>query len=67
MALVGSVSAGATPVGGLLGGALASVTTPALVMFGGSVGFAVIAAFVLAVPELRRLPRLADVETLAVE
>jgi MFS family permease len=67
MALVGSVSAGATPVGGLLGGALASVTTPALVMFGGSVGFAVIAAFVLAVPELRRLPRVADVETLAVE
>jgi MFS family permease len=67
MALVGSVSAGATPVGGLLGGALASVTTPALVMFGGSVGFAFIAAFVLAVPELRRLPRVADVETLAVE
>lgn len=67
MALVGSVSAGATPVGGLLGGALASVTTPALVMFGGSVGFAVIAAFVLAVPELRRLPRVVDVETLAVE
>ena len=67
MALVGWVSAGATPVGGLLGGALASVTTPALVMFGGSVGFAFIAAFVLAVPELRRLPRVADVETLAVE
>ena len=67
MALAGSISAGATPVGGLLGGTLAAVTSPALVMFGGSIGFAFIAAFVLAVPELRRLPRVADVETLAVE
>ena len=63
-ALLGSVSAGATPFGGLLGGALATVTSPTLVMFGGAVGFAFIAAWVLAVPELRTLPRIAEIETL---
>lgn len=67
MALVGSVSAGSTPVGGLLGGALATVTSPGLVMLGGAVGFAFIAAFVLAIPDLRRLPPIGEVETLAVE
>ena len=35
--------------------------------FGGTVDIAFIAAFVLPVPELRRLPRAADVETPVVE
>jgi MFS family permease len=67
MALVGSVSAGAAPVGSLLGGTIAAATSPTLVMYGGAVGFAVVAVWVLAVPELRGLPRVADIETLTVE
>lgn len=47
--------------------ALAAVTAPTLVMSGGSVGFAFVAAFVLVVLELRGVPRVADAETLAVE
>jgi MFS family permease len=64
MALVGSVSAGATPFGGLLGGSLAALTSPGLVMFAGAVGFAFVALWVFAVPDLRRLPRIGEVETL---
>jgi MFS family permease len=64
MALVGSASAGATPFGGLLGGSLAAATSPGLVMFAGAVGFAFVALWVFAVPDLRRLPRIGEIETL---
>jgi MFS family permease len=64
MVLVGSVSAGATPFGGLLGGSLAAVTSPGLVMLTGAVGFAFVALWVFAVPDLRRLPHIGEIETL---
>jgi hypothetical protein len=47
-----------------IGGVLAAVTSPMLVMYGGAVDFVPIAAPVLAVPELRRLPRIDETETL---
>ncbi|WP_267641636.1 MFS transporter [Haloarchaeobius amylolyticus] len=65
MAVTGSASAVATPFGALAGGALAAAFGPAMVMSMAGGGFLFLAAYVAAVPSLRRMPAVGDVETLA--
>ena len=65
MGVVGSVSAFATPFGALAGGAVAAATGPTVVMYAGGVGLLFLAAYNLAVPSIRRLPAVSDVETLS--
>lgn len=65
--LLGSASTAVTPVGALVGGAVASATATSVVLWGVGVGFAVLGLYVLAVPDLRRLPRVDEVSTLAAE
>lgn len=56
-----------TPVGALVGGALADATSPGLVLYGNAVATALFALYVLAVPSLRRIPRVGSVSTLSAE
>ncbi|MFC6952494.1 MFS transporter [Halorubellus litoreus] len=65
MGVVGSVSAFATPFGALAGGAVAAAYGPTVVMYAGGVGLLFLAAYNLAVPSIRRLPAVGDVETLS--
>ncbi|MFC4358363.1 MFS transporter [Halobium salinum] len=65
--VLGSASAAMTPVGALVGGAVAAATSTSVVLWGGAVGFAVYGLYVLTVPSLRRLPRVDAVSTLAAE
>lgn len=64
--LLGSASQAAVPVGALLGGALASVLGPAVVMAGGGVSVLLLAGYWFARPQLRTMAPVSDVETLAV-
>jgi MFS family permease len=65
MGVVGSVSAIATPFGALVGGAVAAASGPTVVMYAGGVGLLFLAAYNFAIPSIRRLPAVADVETLS--
>jgi MFS family permease len=65
MGVVGSASAVATPFGALAGGAIAAAYDPTVVMYAGGVGLLFLAAYNLAVPSIRRLPAVGEVETLS--
>jgi MFS family permease len=67
MSVIMSGASAMTPVGALIGGALADATTPALVLYGNAVATALFALYVFAVPSLRRIPRVGAVSTLAAE
>jgi MFS family permease len=56
-----------TPVGALVGGALADATAPGLVLYGNAAATALFALYVFAVPSLRRIPRVGSVSTLSAE
>ncbi len=56
-----------TPVGALVGGAVADATSPGLVLYGNAVATALFALYVFAVPSLRRIPRVGSVSTLSAE
>lgn len=64
-AVLGSASSMATPVGALAGGALAATYGPETLMYAVGGGLAFLALYILAVPSLRRMPAVGDVETLA--
>jgi MFS family permease len=66
-AVLSSASAGMTPIGALVGGSLASTSSPTLVLWFAGGSFAVLAVYLLAVPSLRRLPRVDAVSTLTTE
>ncbi|NHN46013.1 MFS transporter [Halostella sp. JP-L12] len=59
--VLGSASMVATPVGALVGGALAGVVGPAPVVGAGGAFMAALAAYWVAVPSLRRLPAVDEV------
>ncbi|WP_439028278.1 MFS transporter [Haloarchaeobius sp. DT45] len=65
MAVAGSLSAVATPFGALAGGALAATFGPATAMALTGCGFLFLASYWLAIPALRRLPAVGEVETLS--
>ncbi|MFB6134106.1 MAG: MFS transporter [Halanaeroarchaeum sp.] len=65
MALLGSMSTAAMPIGSLFGGAVGDVLGPLSVMYLGGVGFLWIVAYVLFVPALRDLPAATAVEGLS--
>jgi MFS family permease len=67
MSVIMSGATAMTPVGALVGGALADATSPGLVLYGNAVATALFALYVFAVPSLRRLPRVGAVSTLAAE
>lgn len=66
-AVMGSVSSAATPVGALLGGAAADAFGVTTVLYVVAAGLLGLAAYLTSIRQFRRLPRIADVETLAVE
>lgn len=66
-AVLGSASAATTPVGALAGGVVAEATSATLVLWAAGVSFALLAAYVFAVPSLRKLPAVKEVSTLAAE
>ena len=66
-AVMASASAGATPLGALVGGTAASALSTPVVVAATGVSFAVLAAYWFVSPRLRRLPRVGRVETLVVE
>ncbi|WP_254543003.1 MFS transporter [Halomarina pelagica] len=66
-AVITSVAAGATPFGALLGGAAADALSASAVMAATGVSFALLAAYWLLSPRLRRLPRVDAVETVALD
>jgi len=66
-AVMGSMSAAATPVGALLGGAAADAVGVTVVLYVAAAGLVGLACFLASIPQFRRLPRIADVETLAAE
>lgn len=61
-----SINVSMTPLGALLGGVAAESLGAATVVAGGGLGMLFIAAYALAVPALRRLPAVSEVETLTV-
>ncbi|ELZ04943.1 MFS transporter [Natrialba asiatica] len=63
-AVLGSASAAMTPVGALVGGAVAGATSATLVLWAAGASFALLALYVFAVPSLRRLPEISEVSTL---
>lgn len=63
--LVISFGAAAVPVGSLLGGTLAEVFGAATVVFAGGIGFLGLAVYWLVHPDLRTLPRIAEIEPAA--
>lgn len=63
-ALLGSASVAVMPVGSLAGGLLGETVGVWTTMALGAVGLASVAAYILAVPSLRRLPPVAEVTTL---
>ena len=63
-ALLGSASEAVMPVGSLAGGLLGETVGVWTTMALGAVGLASVAAYILAVPSLRRLPPVAEVTTL---
>jgi MFS family permease len=67
MSVIMSGASAMTPIGALIGGALADATTPALVLYGNAVATALFACYVFAVPSLRHIPRVGAVSTLAAE
>jgi MFS family permease len=67
MSVIMSGATAMTPIGALVGGAVADATSPGLVLYGNAVATALFAAYVLAVPSLRRLPRVGSVSTLSAE
>jgi MFS family permease len=64
LGLVVSTTSLAMPVGSLVGGAAAVATSPTTVLLLAGVTFAVCALYVLAVPSLRRLPRVDRIDPL---
>lgn len=64
-AVLGSVSTVVIPFGALAGGAAASVVGPAPVLFVAGGGFLFLAAYVFAIPTLRRLPTISSMGTLS--
>lgn len=67
MSVIMSGASAMTPIGALVGGALADATSPALVLYGNAVATALFALYVFAVPSLRRIPRVGAVSTLSAE
>jgi len=67
MSVIMSGATAMTPIGALVGGAVADATSPGLVLYGNAVATALFAAYVFAVPSLRRLPRVGSVSTLSAE
>jgi hypothetical protein len=65
-AVLGSASSFATPFGALAGGAVAATIGPTPVLYGAGGGFLFLAAYVFAIPVLRSLPAIGDIETLHV-
>ncbi|UVE51304.1 MFS transporter [Haloferax larsenii] len=65
MAAVGSLSTLMMPVGSALGGVLGDAVGAGVVVGAGGVGLLFVAAYVLAIPSLRRLPAIDEIETLA--
>lgn len=66
-AVLGSASVAMTPVGALVGGAVAEATSALVVMWGAGLAMALLALYVFVVPQLRRLPRVDDLSTLSVD
>jgi predicted MFS family arabinose efflux permease len=66
-AAMGSMAAAATPVGALLGGAAAEAFGVTVVLYVAAAGLTLLAVYLASIPQFRRLPRIADVETLAAE
>lgn len=62
LAVLGSGSTAAMPVGAFVGGIAGEAFGPVAVMYAGGVGFLWIVAYVLAVPTLRRMPAATAVE-----
>ncbi len=62
--VLGTASALSVPFGSLLGGTLAGTFGATTVMYVAGGGFLFLAAYVAAVPSLRRMPAVGDVETL---
>ncbi|WP_276259744.1 MFS transporter [Haloglomus litoreum] len=67
MSVIRSGAGVMTPVGALVGGAVADATSPGLVLYGNAVATAVFALYVFALPSLRRIPRVGSVSTLVAE
>jgi MFS family permease len=67
MSVIMSGATAMTPVGALVGGSVAAATAPAVVLYGNAAATALFAAYVLAVPSLRRIPRVGSVATLSAE
>jgi hypothetical protein len=67
MSVIRSGAGVMTPVGALVGGAVADATSPGLVLYGNAAATAVFAIYVFALPSLRRIPRVGSVSTLAAE
>jgi MFS family permease len=67
MSVIMSGATAMTPVGALVGGSVAAATAPAVVLYGNAVATALFAAYVLAMPSLRRIPRVGSVATLSAE
>ncbi|SEK96146.1 MFS transporter [Haloferax larsenii] len=65
MAAVGSLSTLMMPVGSALGGVLGDAVGAGVVVGAGGVGLLFVAAYVFAVPSLRRLPAIDEIESLA--
>ncbi|MFC5971408.1 MFS transporter [Halomarina salina] len=66
-AVMGSMSSAATPVGALLGGAAADAFGVTVVLYVTAAGLLGLAVYLASIRQFRRLPRISDVETLAVE
>lgn len=66
-AVLGSASSFATPFGALAGGVLAATVGPTPVLLAAGGGFLFLAAYVFAIPALRGLPAVGDIDTLAVD
>jgi hypothetical protein len=67
MSVIMSGATAMTPVGALVGGSVAAATAPAVVLYGNAVATALFAAYDLAMPSLRRIPRVGSVATLSAE
>ena len=63
MGIVTSATTLAMPVGSLMGGAAAVATAPSTVLAAAGATLTVCSLYVLAIPELRRLPRIDGLET----
>lgn len=63
LAVLGSASTAAIPLGAFVGGVAGEVVGPTAVMYAGGAGFLWIVAYVLAVPALRRMPAATAVGT----